>query len=619
MAYKWHQVQEKLPEFSPALVNPKDVDNFKLDKTPVNLTCPFDGKVFSPKSLMPFFYGNNKSCGCLRKISANKRKHSSKLTYGEAKLILEARNLTLLNIDGLSSNFITKITSKGAHRVRCHCGTVFGQDCTLYHILIGFKKDCGCSKEETRKRASAARIGVITAAQKKANDDRRTITCDDLSSILNRYGSRVKNPFVGKISGRKVIECICKCGNIFLDKAEFIKKKNRIGSCNNCSKVERGRRRRGIFTPAMRAARIISAQAAHSVSYLDLVEAISLNGGLIETPQFDGFIKYLTPIDCICKCGTQFTSMAGDIKRGNSKSCSCLKSSLEKEIFNFVKGICPDAVKNTYKIIKNYDDSRLQLDVYVESEKFAIELDGLRWHGEFFLEDEGRKGYHLNSYLKHEICKGKGIRLLTIFEDEWLEKEETVKGFIRSILGKKETVGARECSIVAGGLSFIEDFHIQGAIKGETTSLIHNNKTVAAISFSKCSGEKAGQRSGIYELTRYCVGVVSVQGGLSKLIKHFWKTHPDAKGIISYSDNRLSAGGIYKKVGFVQLNESKPSYAYVFGRTRRHRFRYRKESLRKMGWLQDGETERICMKRMGYDRVWDCGKIKWGLERPSNL
>ena len=58
----------------------------------------------------------------------------------------------------------------------------------------------------------------------------------------------------------------------------------------------------------------------------------------------------------------------------------------------------------------------------------AIEYNGLRWHSEEFNKD---KNYHLNKLIK---CNEKGIRLIQIFEDEWIEKQEIVLKKIKHIL-----------------------------------------------------------------------------------------------------------------------------------------------------------------------------------------
>ena len=77
-----------------------------------------------------------------------------------------------------------------------------------------------------------------------------------------------------------------------------------------------------------------------------------------------------------------------------------------------------DIISNFYPVERNNRSilGGLELDMYIPSCKVAIEYNGLRWHSEQFKPD---KNYHLNKLLK---CQEKGIKLIQIFEDEYLKK-----------------------------------------------------------------------------------------------------------------------------------------------------------------------------------------------------
>ena len=64
-----------------------------------------------------------------------------------------------------------------------------------------------------------------------------------------------------------------------------------------------------------------------------------------------------------------------------------------------------------------------QLDFYIPSMKLAIEYCGLWYHSELFGYVDRKT--HKNKYFE---CKKLGIRLITIFEDEWLSKQNICKG-----------------------------------------------------------------------------------------------------------------------------------------------------------------------------------------------
>ena len=76
--------------------------------------------------------------------------------------------------------------------------------------------------------------------------------------------------------------------------------------------------------------------------------------------------------------------------------------------------------------------SKLMLDGLDAVSKVAFEYNGLFWHCEDSLQPR-LKDYHIGNL---KVCRSHGIRFLSIFEDEWLLRQEQVKGFLRSALGK---------------------------------------------------------------------------------------------------------------------------------------------------------------------------------------
>ena len=62
----------------------------------------------------------------------------------------------------------------------------------------------------------------------------------------------------------------------------------------------------------------------------------------------------------------------------------------------------------------------LEIDIFIPSKNIAIEYDGLYWHSSNkFSGRTIEKKYHLN---KTEQCLKKGIKLIHIFENEWILK-----------------------------------------------------------------------------------------------------------------------------------------------------------------------------------------------------
>jgi len=276
-------------------------------------------------------------------------------------------------------------------------------------------------------------------------------------------------------------------------------------------------------------------------------------------------------------------------------------SYLEKDVVNFIKSLEIEVIENDRKILEGKE-----LDIYIPSYNLAIEFDGLYWHSELNGID---KNYHLNKTL---ICKEKGIQLIHIFEDEWIDKQEIVKSIIKAKLGKLENkIFARKCIFKPVPSNeaklFLFDNHLQGPINGTHMGLYYNEELVSLITYGKSRFNKNYD----YEILRFCNKIhTSVVGGLSKLIKH-----ANLNSVITYADLRYGTGDSYLKCDF-QLNlKSPPSYYYLKDNQRISRLNFQKHLLEdKLDVFDLNLTEWENMQLNGYDRIWDCGCFSFSKE-----
>lgn len=222
-------------------------------------------------------------------------------------------------------------------------------------------------------------------------------------------------------------------------------------------------------------------------------------------------------------------------------------------------------------------ENRHELDIYIPDKQLAIEFDGIFWHNEINKPVD----YHLN---KTEECKKKGIRLIHIFEDEWIEKPNIWKSMLNNLLGSNENrIFARKCEIkevsMEDSKTFLEENHLQGYCHSQIRyGLYYNNKLVSLMTFGK-TRHFIGNSSHQFELLRFCNKLnTSVIGAASRLFKYFIKT-VKPNNIVSYADKRWSNGNLYEKLRFHKYNESKPNYYYVIGNRRKNRFNFRKSIL----------------------------------------
>lgn len=270
----------------------------------------------------------------------------------------------------------------------------------------------------------------------------------------------------------------------------------------------------------------------------------------------------------------------------------------EKEIVDFIKSTCDfDIIENDRNII-----SPKELDVYIPQKNLAIEFDGLYFHSTKFGKD---KNYHLNKTL---ACEEKGIRLIHIFEDEWLFKRPIVESIIKSALGiYEQKIFARNCEVKEINDKTFRNFCNENHIQGESSSserigLFYNDELVQAVGFCKSRFSKNET-----ELVRMVTKLnTQVVGGFSRLMKHF------GKNCISYIDRRLFDGKGYKSSGFEYVCTNRPNYYYIKELDRYYRMNFTKKNIAKKfpNEFDEKLTEEQNMEKLGYYRFYDCGTVK---------
>jgi len=262
----------------------------------------------------------------------------------------------------------------------------------------------------------------------------------------------------------------------------------------------------------------------------------------------------------------------------------------------------------------------LELDFFLPKYGIAIETCGLYWHADF-----GNPKARTQHAKKQKLCQEKGIRLITIFEDELNEKSKIVKNRLRHILGFDERIcGARQTRIEEissiESRDFLEKNHIQGNVNAKIRfGAFYANELVAVMTFGnkrKALGSIA--EHGNFELLRFA-SKSNIPGIASRLFSKFRKEY-NPISVISYCDLRWGTGEVYKKLGFRFIHRTEPNYWYLsaFHSKRENRFKYRKDRLIEAGF-DDNKSEWEIMQERGYSRIWDCGSLKFIWEPESHL
>ena len=285
-------------------------------------------------------------------------------------------------------------------------------------------------------------------------------------------------------------------------------------------------------------------------------------------------------------------------------------STPELEILEWVRSLGFEAY-STRKIIPPKE-----IDIYIPALKLGIEFCGLYWHCELQKPD---KNYHYN---KMKECEDKGIRLITIFEDEWKQRQKQVKNYLKSVLGIAEKrIFARKCELYNCHKNeaerFLEDNHIQGKANFKINyGLKYEGELVAIITANR--HHRQGHSNELVLNRLVFSDNTQIIGGASKLLKALvrYAKHNKYDMLVSWSDNRWSQGNVYDKIGFSCTDNLSPDYSYwVGGELRESKQSNKKNLLLKKGANGDiSMTENDLAKSLGYYRIWDCGKRRWKID-----
>lgn len=318
------------------------------------------------------------------------------------------------------------------------------------------------------------------------------------------------------------------------------------------------------------------------------------------------------PVTIICKEHGEFKQ----VPTYHLNGCGCQKCGAEMsnsreeiEIYEY----CCDLLGKEYVISNDRDAiAPYELDVYIPSMKIAIEYNGLYWHS----DAKKNRNYHID---KLNRCKKCGIKLIQVFEDEYLNHKDIVLSKIAHLLNcgdyEKKIYGR---NVVVSEINyeiakeFLNENHIQGFGKGCVhLGGYHGDELVGVMSFIKRLDE--------WELVRFasknrykCCGV----GG--KLFKYFVDNY-GPEYVKSFADRRWTIDendNLYVKIGFKFDSYVVPDYKYFIKHegepvARKHKFGFRKKILNRKYGFPLTMTENEMTTLLGAIKIYDCGLIKY--------
>lgn len=243
----------------------------------------------------------------------------------------------------------------------------------------------------------------------------------------------------------------------------------------------------------------------------------------------------------------------------------------ENHLEHFLDSIGVSYVRNHKKALDG-----LEMDFYIPEKAVGIEVNPNVSHNSnlyaltptrSMFDSRKEPSYH---YGKYRAAKDAGITLIQLFGND-LEtsvfEHITAKRLKSLLCGYEKTYYARKVTVFEltskgekkQARDFLDMYHSQGASRANTYWMFRQGEDwLGVASFSK------HKEAGAMELKRLCFRPgVQVVGGLSKLVAHYFRNHPDCQTIYSYSDNSLGNGASYGKAGAVFVKETGPALKFI--------------------------------------------------------
>lgn len=309
----------------------------------------------------------------------------------------------------------------------------------------------------------------------------------------------------------------------------------------------------------------------------------------------------------VCEKGHEWEAALYSRKYGNGCPVCALTaftSKPEKELADFIAEYYFVSLRE-----RNFSGIT-ELDVFIPGKNIAIEFNGLYWHN----EHHKPKNYHYDKWL---ACKEQNIQLIQIWEDDWKRNPELIKAMLLHKLGgsNQEKISANKTKVELitkkEAETFLNENHIQGYASGSYYLGLKSKIDDTLVAVLVVKKERGNDNGRTLNIIRYATKI-RVVGGFTKLLAYVTKKY-NPEEIITFSDNSVSDGGLYKNNGFTVDKELPPDYMYVVKGRRKHKFSYRLQRFKndpELLWEEDLSEKQLALLN-DLPRIWDAGKVKW--------
>jgi hypothetical protein len=243
----------------------------------------------------------------------------------------------------------------------------------------------------------------------------------------------------------------------------------------------------------------------------------------------------------------------------------------EWDLYNYIDCSSSFSEKNLSEYITslgfNVQKKRLkgcgEIDIFIPERNIGFEFNGSYWHSDLIVD----KSYHYN---KTTCCENEGIRLIHIFEYEWINNQDKIKSYIKAQLGLCEKrIFARKCYVKEIDFKTAKpllEYHQQKATTANHyIGLYHQDELVLVMLFGRCiKGIFTKNPIAEWEIKReICKEGYSIVGGKSKVFSYFVKKY-NPQSVVSYVDRAKFTGKSYQIMGFKLDHINGARYDWVY-------------------------------------------------------
>ena len=287
-------------------------------------------------------------------------------------------------------------------------------------------------------------------------------------------------------------------------------------------------------------------------------------------------------------------------------------SIFEKQVLDYIREILPaeTIIENDRKILEGKE-----LDIYIPSRNIAIECNGLFWHSEIFGKKD--KSYHLN---KTNQCENKDIQLIHILENEWEYESDIIKLQLKELFCPSIDIPSsfeiKEISLETS-LDFLFQYSLNKGDDSDIRLGLYVADKLAAVLPCNINKDKL-------EILQYInTGKYNFNYIFEQFIAHLIKHTPNLNSVNMTIDRRY--GILYYKL----LDNTKFNMVRILPPVPRYMRREKSHELPDLieeevftnpEFLDETINTKLDiweqLKSYGYDRIWDCGNIKYELIIP---